>query len=83
MKYVRTLDSLGINDIALVGGKNASLGEMIGSLKPLGVKVPDGFAVTAEGYRLFISHNDFETPIRSFFEGVDLTDIEALNRCGE
>lgn len=83
MRYIRTLDSLGINDIALVGGKNASLGEMIASLKVLGVKVPEGFAVTAEGYRLFISHNSFEPKIRQFFNGVDLSDIEALNRCGD
>jgi pyruvate, water dikinase len=83
MHYIRTLDSLGINDIALVGGKNASLGEMIGSLKVLGVKVPEGFAVTAEGYRLFIAHNSFELKIRQFFNGVDLSDIEALNRCGD
>lgn len=83
MEYIRTLDSLGIDDIALVGGKNASLGEMIGSLKNLGVKVPEGFAVTAEGYRLFIRHNGFEPKIRAFFKGVDLSDIEALNRCGD
>ncbi len=83
MDYIRTLDSLGIEDVALVGGKNASLGEMISSLKPLGVKVPEGFAVTADGYRLFIGHNDFEPKIRHFFEGVDLSNIEALNRCGD
>ena len=83
MRYIRRLDSLGINDIALVGGKNASLGEMIGSLKVLGVKVPEGFAVTADGYRLFIKHNDFEPRIRHFFDGVDLSNIEALNRCGD
>lgn len=83
MDYIRPLDSLGIEDIALVGGKNASLGEMISSLKPLGVKVPEGFAVTADGYCLFIAHNDFEPKIRAYFEGVDLNNIEALNRCGE
>jgi pyruvate,water dikinase len=83
MRYIRRLDSLKIDDIALVGGKNASLGEMIGSLKPLGVKVPEGFAVTADGYRLFIAHNDFEAQIRHFFEGVDLNNIEALNACGD
>ncbi|MDD4883833.1 phosphoenolpyruvate synthase, partial [Sulfuricurvum sp.] len=82
MRYVRRLDSLKNNDVALVGGKNASLGEMISSLKRLGVKVPEGFAVTAEGYRTFIAHNGFEPKIRHFFEGVDLTDIDALNRCG-
>ena len=83
MNYIRRLDSLGIDDVALVGGKNASLGEMIASLKSLGVKVPEGFAVTADGYRAFIAHNNFEPKIRQFFAGVDLTNIEALNRCGE
>lgn len=83
MNYIRRLDSLGIDDVALVGGKNASLGEMIASLKSLGVKVPEGFAVTADGYRAFIAHNNFEPKIRQFFAGVDLSNIEALNRCGE
>ncbi|MDD5051466.1 MAG: phosphoenolpyruvate synthase [Sulfuricurvum sp.] len=83
MRFIRRLDSLNLNDIALVGGKNASLGEMIGSLKSLGVKVPEGFAVTSEGYLVFIAHNNFESKIRHYFEGVDLTDIESLNRCGD
>lgn len=83
MNYIRTLDSLRLDDIPLVGGKNASLGEMISALKSLGVNVPNGFAVTAEGYRAFIEHNRFESPIRFALEGVDLTDIEALNRCGQ
>lgn len=82
MRYIRRLDSLGLDDLALVGGKNASLGEMIGSLKVLGVKVPEGFAVTADAYRAFITHNDFEPKIRHFFADVDLTNIEALNACG-
>ena len=83
MRYIRRLDSLGLNDIGLVGGKNASLGEMIVSLKRLGVKVPEGFAVTADAYRAFIEHNHFEAKIRHFFADVDLTNIEALNACGE
>lgn len=83
MNYIRRLDSLKIDDISLVGGKNASLGEMISSLKSLGVKIPEGFAVTSDGYRAFINHNGFEPKIRQFFAGVDLTDIEALSRCGE
>ena len=83
MRYIRRLDSLGLNDIALVGGKNASLGEMIVSLKSLGVKVPEGFAVTSDAYRAFIKHNNFEPNIRQFFEDVDLNNIEALNVCGD
>lgn len=83
MRYIRRFDSLNINDIALVGGKNASLGEMIGSLKPLGVKVPEGFAVTADGYRAFVNHNGFEPKIRALFEGVDISNVEALSYCGD
>ncbi|MBN2870447.1 MAG: pyruvate, water dikinase [Campylobacterales bacterium] len=83
MRYTRRLDSLSLKDIALVGGKNASLGEMIGSLKSLGVKVPEGFAVTADGYRAFVAHNGFEPQIRALFEGVDITDALELKRCGE
>lgn len=52
--YIRWFDEVGIDDVAIVGGKNASLGEMIRALAPAGVRVPGGFAVTAEGYRHFI-----------------------------
>ena len=83
MHYIRRFDSLGLADLALVGGKNASLGEMIGSLKVLGVKVPEGFAVTADAYRAFIEHNRFEPKICQLFLDVDLSNIEALNRCGD
>lgn len=82
MNYVRTLDSLKLG-YRFSRWKKCLFREMIGSLKPLGVKVPEGFAVTAEGYRAFIVHNRFEPKIREFFKGVDLTDIEALNRCGD
>ena len=53
-QYIIWLDQLGINDIDQVGGKNASLGEMIGNLTNLGVKVPGGFATTSEAYREFL-----------------------------
>ena len=46
-RYVIKLDELGMNDVEMVGGKNASLGEMIGSLKEAGISVPGGFATTA------------------------------------
>ncbi|HEX6147744.1 MAG TPA: PEP/pyruvate-binding domain-containing protein, partial [Acidimicrobiia bacterium] len=49
--YVRWFGDLGVEDVALVGGKNASLGELFRELNPLGVKVPNGFAVTAAAYR--------------------------------
>ena len=57
MQYVRTFNTLGINDIELVGGKNASLGEMITELSPLGIRIPDGFATTADAYWSFLDHN--------------------------
>jgi pyruvate, water dikinase len=46
------------SDIALVGGKNASLGEMLSELSPKGIKIPDGFATTAEAFRTFLKEND-------------------------
>ncbi|MGD8556741.1 MAG: PEP/pyruvate-binding domain-containing protein, partial [Chromatiales bacterium] len=54
--YVIWLDQLGIGDIEEVGGKNASLGEMIRNLASLGVKVPGGFATTSHAYREFLAH---------------------------
>ena len=61
--YVRWLDELGSADIALVGGKNASLGELTRSLRSAGVRVPDGFAITVEGYRLLLESGELLGPI--------------------
>lgn len=58
-------DEVGADDVALVGGKNASLGEMIRSLSAVGVRVPDGFATTATAYRAFIAHNRLDDRIES------------------
>ncbi len=57
MKWTRPFRSLRLNDIPLVGGKNASLGEMLSELSALGIAVPDGFAITAPAYRDFIDQN--------------------------
>jgi pyruvate,water dikinase len=62
---VRMFDDLGSGDVAQVGGKNASLGEMISDLRAKGVRVPDGFATTAAAYRTFLEHNELEEPIRN------------------
>ena len=70
--YIRTFANLTNKDVELVGGKNASLGEMIGTLKEEGVRVPDGFATTVEAYRQFLQHNDLEDQIKSH-----LADLEA------
>jgi pyruvate,water dikinase len=67
-----------MRDVALVGGKNASLGELLSVLGPLGVEVPDGFAITAEAYREFIAHGRLEEPIRSVLAGVRKDDVADL-----
>ena len=62
---VRWFDNLNSDDVGIVGGKNASLGEMIATLKEADIRIPHGFATTAEGYRLFLRENDLEEKIRS------------------
>src|SRR5690606_13655372 len=62
--YVRWLEEVRNGDVASVGGKNASLGELIEHLSAVGVRVPGGFATTAEAYRAFLSHNDLERTLR-------------------
>jgi pyruvate,water dikinase len=80
VRYVRFFEEVGLEDLALVGGKNASLGEMIRALSPLGVRVPEGFAVTAEGYRAFLRENGLEEAIRRELEDLDPEDPKALQR---
>jgi pyruvate, water dikinase len=83
MDYVLPLTEVGMGDVALVGGKNASLGEMISHLAALGVQVPGGFATTAEGYAQFLAHNNLAQKIKSRLEGLDITDLVALAAAGE
>ncbi|MFV1988663.1 MAG: phosphoenolpyruvate synthase [Gemmatimonadota bacterium] len=68
IRWFRELDASRIEE---VGGKNASLGELIGALGSRGIRVPDGFAVTANGFRHFIRHNRLADPIRSHLEDLD------------
>ena len=76
------LDHVGSEDSEQVGGKNASLGEMIRSLKDRGIRVPDGFATTAEAYRAFLSHNELESAIAERVERLDGSD-RALAEVGQ
>jgi len=76
-------DTIGMNDVARVGGKNASLGEMIGSLAASGVKVPDGFATTADAFREFLAHNKLAKRIADALNDLDVEDVRALNLCGD
>ncbi len=81
--FVVPLDTFGKDDVDIVGGKNASLGEMLRALKSAGVRVPDGVAVTVNGYRAFIEYNDLDRLIAETVEGLDETDDRALARAGE
>ncbi|MBH8555456.1 phosphoenolpyruvate synthase [Nostocaceae cyanobacterium CENA357] len=76
-------DEVGIADIPLVGGKNASLGEMIQQLTPQGVKVPTGFATTAYAYRYFIKSAGLEAKLRELFRDLDVEDIKNLRLRGK
>ena len=64
VQYVEWLHTRGMNDVERVGGKNASLGEMIANLSAAGVRVPGGFATTAEAYREFLAHGDLKNANR-------------------
>ncbi len=81
-KYLVWLDEVGIEDIPLVGGKNASLGEMIRNLSSLGVNVPYGFVVTSECYYEFLRYNRLEEEIRKILKGLDPKNVEDLARRG-
>ncbi len=74
---------VGIADIPLVGGKNASLGEMIQQLTSKGVKVPNGFATTAYAYREFIQKAGLETKLRNIFANLNVEDVDNLHQCGK
>jgi len=81
-KLVKWFSDIGIDDIPLVGGKNASLGEMYRELTPKGVKVPNGFAITAEAYRYFLREAGLDDKIRSLLCGLNTRDIENLRQRG-
>ncbi len=82
MAFLVWLDEVGIEDISLVGGKNASLGEMIRNLSSLGVNVPYGFVVTSEAYYEFIRYNRLEGEIKKILQGLDPKNVEDLARRG-
>ena len=80
--FILWFEDIGINDIPEVGGKNASLGEMIQQLASKGVRVPSGFAATSHAYRHFIQQAGLEKPLRELLESLDVEDVSALRRCG-
>jgi pyruvate,water dikinase len=80
--YIVPLDALTIEDVPRVGGKNASLGEMIRNLSGAGVKVPGGFATTAQAFWDFLDHNDLRARIDARLAALDVADVTALAAAG-
>lgn len=82
MKNVLWFDEIGMTDLPAVGGKNASLGEMVSHLSSLGVRVPGGFATTADAYRRFLAHDGLGDQIAALLQDLDTDDVAALTRVG-
>ena len=80
--YILWFDELGMNDVELVGGKNASLGEMISNLAGAGASVPNGFATTANAYREFLAHKNLADRINQSLAALDVDDVNALAKTG-
>ena len=80
--YVRWLSELGMDDVPVVGGKNASLGEMIQNLTDVGVQVPGGFATTADAYREFLAKDGLDERIQAVLDELDVDDVTALSQAG-
>nr|AHI48931.1 phosphoenolpyruvate synthase [Stutzerimonas stutzeri] len=82
VEYVVSLDKLGNHDVERVGGKNASLGEMISNLAGAGVSVPGGFATTAQAYRDFLELSGLNDQIHALLDALDVDDVNALAKAG-
>ncbi|MBT8140624.1 MAG: phosphoenolpyruvate synthase [Gammaproteobacteria bacterium] len=82
-KFIKRFDELGIDDVPLVGGKNASLGEMYRELSDQGVKVPNGYATTADGYRHYINSNNLQEKIVAELQALDSANVDRLAEAGE
>lgn len=82
-EYVIWFRDLGMNDVEVVGGKNASLGEMISQLSNAGVLVPDGFATTAQAYRDFLDQSGLNQRIQDMLKGLDIDDVKTLAKVGK
>ncbi|MDJ1182173.1 phosphoenolpyruvate synthase [Roseofilum casamattae] len=81
--FVLWLDRLGLDDLPLVGGKNASLGEMLGALSDRGINVPQGFAVTAYAYRCFLRSAGLEAKLGELLDDLDVNNVKQLQQRAE
>ena len=82
-KFIVKFEDVGIKDVALVGGKNASLGEMIRTLAKKGVRVPSGFIVTADAYRHFLHESGLQKIIHIALRGLDTKNLADLAKRGK
>ena len=80
--YVLWFNQLGMNDVGVVGGKNASLGEMIQNLSSAGIEVPNGFATTADAFWLFLEQSGLKDKINHKLDSLDVSDVKALASVG-
>jgi len=82
IQWIQWFADITMADVPVVGGKNASLGEMRRALTPLGIRIPDGFATTADAYRAFLRAGNLESTIRDALHELDVADIERLQSAG-
>jgi len=82
-KYIIPFNRIGIEDLPKVGGKNASLGEMFNQLSTKGINIPDGFALSADAYRLFRKENELEQALNELLKSLDKKNLSNLNSVGE
>lgn len=82
-QFILWFDQIGIEDVLLVGGKNSALGEMYRALTPQGVKVPNGFAITAFAYRYFIEKSGLKEKIENILNDLQVENIKALQNAGK
>jgi pyruvate, water dikinase len=80
--YIRWFNELRLSDVPLVGGKNASLGELLRNLAPAGVRVPNGFAITADAYRFFMRDTGLASTVAALIEGLDPSNLALLAERG-
>lgn len=83
MRYIKTFAQIRLSDLALVGGKNASLGEMYQQLTSQGLRIPNGFAITADGYWAFLSYNGLTEKIQELLAQLQPGDLNSLARIGQ
>src|ERR1035437_10917505 len=81
--HILWMKDIGMDDVAQVGGKNASLGELIRSVVPKGVRVPEGFCVTAEAYYYFLKQTGLDIFIAKTLDGLNTRNFKELSRCGK